>query len=218
MHIVRPRSFALLAAAVAAASLVAMAPAQAFTPINVSTANPGWQASYASFSGPAYRYSTGCPQADCLSISSTGYADGSFVGGGTASDFTGRWTARLAFDVPYSDAGVQLNLQLHGVDDIATFSLNGVPLITQHRQDGPSGATLAVTGGPLLNGGTNVLTVDVVNAPFFGLEPVGFQFLGDGTAVSFSGTVAAVPEPGTWALMAGGVGWLLARRLRGAAR
>jgi hypothetical protein len=215
MNAIRP-----LAAAVAVVALAAAAPAQAqtFAPIDISTANPGWQASYSGFSGPAYRYSNGCPLADCISISSTGYGDGEFVGGGTANDFTGLWTASLAFDVPFAAEGVQMNLQLHGVDDRASFSLNGIPLITQHRQDGPYGATLSLQGGALIAGATNQLVVEVANLPFFSTVPSGFLFAGDGTAASFSGTVSAVPEPGTWAMMAAGVGWLLSRRLRGAVR
>lgn len=203
-------------AALAAALALAAAPALAFSPIDVSTANPDWVASYGAYSGPAFRYSTGCPQADCLSISSNGYATGGFVGGGSAAEFTGEWRATLDFEVPFHAGGAQLDLALYGVDDRATFSLNGIPLITQHRQDGPYGATLSVLNGPLFVGMVNRLTVDVVNAPFFGITPVGFSFDGDGTAASFGGTVSAVPEPTTWAMMAAGVGWLVSRRRRAA--
>ncbi len=208
-------SYRTLAAAVLAASSFA-APALAFSPIDISTANPGWVASFGAYSGPAFRYSSGCPQAACLSISSNGYADGTLIGGASAGEFTGTWNAVLDFDVPVHEGGVQLDLQLYGVDDRATFRLNGVPLITQHRQDGDYGATLSLRGGALVMGAMNRLSVEVVNAPFFGADPVGFSFDGDGTAASFGGTVSAVPEPTTWAMMAAGVGWMLSRRRQAA--
>lgn len=180
-----------LIAAVAMGS--ALLPALAFTPIEISTDNPDWQAHYAGGDGPAFRYSAGCRVTSCLSISSTGFADGQFVGGGTAAAFDGRWTATLDFVVPASPGGARLDLQLYGVDDRATYRLNGKPLLVQlYLLD--SIGTIAVVNGPLVAGASNRLEIDVVNNPSRADgRPLPFQFVGDGTALNFGGTVSPLP-------------------------
>ena len=185
------KAFRSLIAAVTLGS--AMVPAMAFTPIDVSTDNPGWQARYAGGTGPALRFSAGCQVTSCLSISSTGFADGQFVGGGTAADFDGRWTATLDFVVPASPGGARLDLQLYGVDDRATYRLNGKPLLTQfYVLD--TVTTISVVNGPLVAGALYRLEIDVVNSPRRADgRPKPFQYAGDGTALNFGGTVSPLP-------------------------
>ena len=139
--------------------------------IDVSTNNSGWVASYESFSGPAFHYSCGVV-ADCISISSTGFNSGSFVGGGSAAAFTGTWGARLSFFLPLNAQNVTLAYASLGVDDRATLSLNGSDLGTFFIF-GPqiSGSTTT----PFLLGGPNTLSLNVVNNPFNQAgAPVGF--------------------------------------------
>lgn len=129
----------------------------------------------------------------CLSLSSTGYADGSFVGGGRPGQFRGRWVATLDFAVPAHAGSVRLDLTVFGADDRASFVLNDVPLLTVLRQDGAEWV-LSLVDGPLRAGELNRLQVLVANNPQrSGGLPRGFQGPGDGSSVSFAGSVSPHP-------------------------
>lgn len=184
----------LLVAAAAATIAAAAAPAHAFQPIDISSGTPGWTAAYTGGSGPAFAYRTRCVTASpCMSISSTGFNDGVFVGGGTAAAFDGRWTATLDIEVPAHNGAVRLDLQVQGVDDRATVRINGVLQMMVMRQEGAEW-WLSLVGGPLRAGQVNRLEIDVVNSPTrVDGRPVGFQGPGDGTAISLAGTVTAAP-------------------------
>jgi hypothetical protein len=181
--------------AVAAAALLSNAPglarAQTFPPIDISTHNPGWQASYPGGSGPAFQ--NPCVPVSCISISSTARADGQFVGGGTAEAFKGVWQAWLDFDVPATGPdGARLDLTIHGVDDRAKVLLNGKPLLVYYFLIGGE-ASISVVGGQVIPGQTNRLEITVTNngAKPDG-RPVGFQHPGDATGINLSGTISAV--------------------------
>lgn len=182
------------AAAALLSALASPAQAQGFAPIDISSGSPGWNATHAGASGPAYTFTNRCSTASaCMSVSSTGYVDGVLAGGGTGADFTGRWTATLDVWVPPHAGAVRMDLQVDGIDDRATFRLNGVPLLMALRQDGAVW-TLGLVGGPLRAGQSNRLEVEVVNNPARSDgRPLPFQGEGDGTAVSFTGRVTALP-------------------------
>lgn len=188
------RFSSMLIAAAAATLAIAGTPAHAFSPIVLSTGAPGWMARYAGGQGPAFAYTQRCVTASpCMSISSTGFRDGAFVGGGTAAAFDGRWYATLEFFVPAHPGAVRMDLQIQGVDDRATLRINGVPLIMIGRQEGAEWA-VGLVGGPLKAGQVNVLEIEVINSPTrIDGRPVGFQGAGDGTAISLAGAVTALP-------------------------
>lgn len=174
------------------AGLALTAAAQSAT-IDVSTSNPAWQASYAGGSGPAFRYP--CPIHTCISISSTGFGDGVFVGGGTAAQFDGVWSGTLDFVLPAGGRAVRMELTLHGADDRATLYLNGKPLLTQFLvYSGSSISYVAEDPSLFVIGGRNQLAVRVANNPNHPSGPgLPLQFVGDGTAFSMSGSVSSAP-------------------------
>ncbi len=190
----------------------------AFTPgvhaspiaIDVSTNSAAWNASFGSNSGTAFHYS--CGSVDCISISSTGFSNGTFVGGGANSDFLGNWRAELSFFLPSNAQNVSFFYQSIGVDDRATLSLNGIILGTFDIFGSPISQTITNAASFVL-GGSNTIALDVVNAPLG--TPIGLGG-GDGTAVALLGSVgystAAVPEPGTFILACIGAAGLAWRR------
>jgi hypothetical protein len=71
--------------------------------VDHSSGSGGWtvffySAQNAQFVGSAFEQD--CGGAKCISISSTAREDGQFVGGGTATDFTGTWYAIKQMLVP----------------------------------------------------------------------------------------------------------------------
>jgi hypothetical protein len=188
-------------------------------PIDVSTNNAGWTASYSTFSGPAYHYS--CGTVDCISISSNGRSGGTFVGGGTYTDFTGTWTATLDFFLPADALNVAYNYASVGVDDRATLALNGVDLGTFYIF-GPQILGTITNAASFVLGGLNTLTLSAVNNPFDPnngaprpLNPDNY----DGTAIVLDGVVTydqptAVPEPGSLALFGAALAGLALTRRR----
>jgi hypothetical protein len=200
----------------AAASLCCAAFGASASTINLGTSNPGWIAEYNEYIGPAFHFP--CPVHDCISISSNGRADGQFVQGGTADQFSGSWRAYLEFELPLDAVGVVLDLVIHGADDRGTLFLNDRELITNYL-DGALNVTLHLDDASYFNfGGFNTLSVFVVNNPYDSLgDPLPFQFANDSTAYSLSGTVGigeTVPEPATWALVLTCGGWLALVRRR----
>jgi hypothetical protein len=191
-----------------AASCLICAQAGAAT-IDVSTSNADWTASYSGFSGTAFHYS--CGAVDCISISSTGLPGGTFVGGGTAGDFTGTWTATLDFFLPANAQNVRYTFASVGVDDRATLSLNGVTVGTFYI-NGPQISGTISNSASFVLGGTNTLTLLAVNNPGDQTgPPVGFQDAFDGTAIALGGQVTysvltALPTLSFWALVLLGLG------------
>jgi hypothetical protein len=187
-------------------------------PIDASTNNASWTASFGAFSGPAFHYS--CGTIDCISISSNGRSGGTFVGGGTYSDFLGAWTATLDFFLPADAVNVAYTYASVGVDDRATLSLNGATVGNFWIFGSPISGTVTNAASFVL-GGMNTLTLSVVNNAFnplsgppIMLNPDNY----DGTAVVLGGQVTydqptAVPEPGSLALLGAALaGLAIARR------
>ena len=176
--------------------------------IDTSTSNAGggWTASYSTFSGTAFHYS--CGAVDCISISSTGFSGGTFVGGGSPGAFTGTWTAALSFSLPANAQNVSFAFNSIGVDDRAELSLNGNSVGTFFIF-GPQISGSITNVSDFVLGGINTLTLAVVNNPFSQSgAPMGFLDAFDGTAVALQGQVnynlptnGAVPEPGSLALL-----------------
>lgn len=177
--------------------------------IDVSTSNPDWTASYGGFSGTAFHYS--CGSVDCISISSTGFPNGTFVGGGTAGNFTGTWTATLDSVLPANAANIRYTFASVGVDDRATLSLNGASLGTFFI-NGPQISASITNAGSFVLGGHNTLTLSAVNSPGNQNGPaVGFIDQFDGTAIALGGQVTfeqptAVPTLSFWTLVLLGLG------------
>lgn len=123
----KPRTMARLltaAALLAGAVHAAAAPAS----IDLST-GAGWMIRYNDIaaqvgrSGPAFTYDClGNAQGpQCLSITSTGYADGKWLPGADPSGFSGQWDAYIDFMLPQGATNVRLVHELLGVDDDANM-------------------------------------------------------------------------------------------------
>ncbi len=218
----KPHTHALCAAALLAATAAAQAGV-----INLDTGQDGWVVSFATPVGAetdaAMNYSclgAGAPM--CMSITSNGFADGTWIHNVGPELFNGEWTARIAFDLPAGATQARLDYGFLGVDDY-------VELYTDAVEDtGVSTRVAAATifqlpSGSVALGGRGgarySLEMRVRNN---GSDPFGPPVpitAFDGTAVVSQLRVVfddagTVPEPGTWALVgpAGLALWLSRRR------
>ena len=174
--------------------------------IDTSTNNPSWTASYEGFSGTAFHLA--CATVDCISISSSGTNTGTFVGGGSAADFLGSWSATLSFALPTDAQNVTFDYTSIGVDDRAMLFLNGNSIGTFYIF-GPQISGSITNVSDFVLGGVNTLTLDVVNnASDQTGPPLPFDGPGDGTVVLLQAGVSyslptngSVPEPATLALL-----------------
>jgi hypothetical protein len=174
--------------------------------IDTSTNNPNWIASYEGFSGTAFHLT--CATVDCISISSSGTSTGTFVGGGSAADFLGSWSATLSFALPTDAQNVTFDYTSIGVDDRAMLFLNGNSIGTFYIF-GPQISGSITNVSDFVLGGVNTLTLDVVNNAFDQTgSPQPFLDPFDGTVVLLQAGVSyslptngSVPEPATLALL-----------------
>lgn len=178
--------------------------------LDVSTSLPGWTAAYGPnpdapvLQGPAYRFDCGEP-ADCVSFTSNGYSTGSFLAGGSAADFMGQWEIYRRVTLPAGLRDLQLSFSIHGVDDRASVWFNQQPLFTAYRNNGAVTSFSLTLPGPITPG-DYWLAVFVVNNPLApDGSPLPFQSAFDGSTVSMTGQISAIPEPHTWALLGGGL-------------
>lgn len=198
-----------LAAAVATTAITAGA-----TPVTQHiVTDSSWTLRYTdtvagTLTGSAFSYdclgSSSGPQ--CLSVTSTGYAAGTWLPGGGAGGFTGVWDTFIEWVVPTEATNLRLDYRIDGVDDRTQITVSsishtydlGVVLLT----DTPVEDSVDVSS---LGTGTVRLTLSVANGP--GIGPTGTPSPiggGDGTAVvgSFRFTYdlpggGTVPEPGS---------------------
>lgn len=220
----------LLAASVLASCAAGAAAVPAS--IDLST-GPGWSVAYndteaqVGRSGPAFSFDClgqpGAPQ--CLSVTSTGFAGGTWLPGATEAGFPGLWQAFIDFTLPVGATNVKLTYELLAVDDTASLVLStqGFGLIITAGSLGdpslPSGTE--ALSGPWSVPGAYRLTLEVENNPEFASG--GFPrpiTLDDGTAVagrfsvSFDLPGGTVPEPGSLACASLALGAVLAARGR----
>lgn len=199
--------------------------------IDLST-GPAWSIAYNDIeaqvgrSGPAFSDDClgqpGGPR--CLSVTSTGFADGTWLPGASEAGFTGPWTAFIDFMLPAGASHLRLSYELLAVDDFAALNLSfgGTGLFIAAGALGgalPAGTEdlSGLFGAP----GPYRLTLDVQNNP--GFVAGGFPrplTLDDGTAVagrfriSFDLPGGTVPEPGSLACAGLALGAGLAARRR----
>jgi PEP-CTERM motif len=220
---------------VAAAALSACAAAAHAAPqsIDLST-GAGWTlyqvdtVNQLAFSGPAFTYNclgdAAGPQ--CLSVTSTGYAEGTWLPGTGADGFPGFWTAYVDFTLPVGAINAQLVYELLGVDDVAHLSIstkgNGL-FVAMGVLGEPLPAGTLPLQGTLGAPGSYRLLLDVFNGANFNHDgqavPIAFD---DGTAVvgrfkvnyDLAGDPTPVPEPGTLACAGLALATALASRRR----
>jgi hypothetical protein len=173
----------------------------------------------------------------CLSISSTGTGIGTFVDGGSFSQFSGFWTARYLFFLPAEAVNVTLTFSDLRADDRAVLTLNGTRIGAAGiilQGGGNSGSMVLTDGGPLLSytfdgasgsvsgnvtsgfklGGMNTVQ-GIVNNTDTGISgPVLPIFAGssiDGTTFGVSGfvTYTMIPEPAAWTFFLLGLALLM---------
>lgn len=219
----------LLAASVLASCAAGAAAVPAS--IDLST-GPGWSITYndseaqVGRSGPAFSYDClgqpGGPQ--CLSVTSTGFAGGTWLPGATEAGFTGPWTAFIDFTLPAGATHLQLSYEFMAVDDFAALSLSfkgtGV-FIAAGALGGALPAGSEDLSGFFSAPGTYRLALDVENNPEFLAGGFPRPITGDdGTAVagrfsvSFDLPGGTVPEPGSLACAVLALGATLAARCR----
>jgi hypothetical protein len=205
----------------AACGLLALAAAAApagATPMTIDlSTGAGWTVFYNDVetqtgrSGPAFTYDCtglGAAAPQCISITSTGYADGNWLPGATAAGFTGRWQAYIDFTLPVGATHAQLSYEFMGVDDFALLALatngNGLFIATATLGEAlPAGVQpmLGWLGEP----GAYRLALDVQNNPdvlLGGLPAPLSDFDGSAVVGRFSVTYdlpGTVPEPGSLA-------------------
>lgn len=196
----------------------AAAPAGATpTTIDLST-GAGWTVFYNDVetqtgrSGPAFTYDCtglGAAAPQCISITSTGYADGNWLLGATAAGFTGRWQAYIDFTLPVGATNAHVSYEFLGVDDFASLDLssngNGVFIATATLGEALPAGVLTLSG--LLGApGAYRLGLEVQNNPdvLLGGLPVPLSDV-DGSAVvgrfglTYDLPGGTVPEPGSLA-------------------
>lgn len=164
-------------------------------------------------SGPAFTYDCLGNAAGplCLSVTSTGYAGGTWLPGAGPDGFPGFWTAYVDFTLPNGAINAQLDYELLGVDDVVHLSIttvgNGLFVATGALGEPLPAGSLALQG-MLGAPGSHRLLLDVFNGSSFVQDghavPIAFD---DGTAVlgrfkinyDLAGDPTPVPEPGTLA-------------------
>lgn len=123
---------ALTGLAAALASTAAIDATAAPVTRTFDTSDPGWQVRFFNTStgsderGAARRYdcATSSPAApQCISVTSNGFAEGTWVNGVAPSAFTGQWYASIDYTLPVGATGVRFDWRYFGVDDVANLSL-----------------------------------------------------------------------------------------------
>lgn len=182
--------------------------------IDVSTSNGLWIASFSSYSGIAYHPFIGRtpPDYDSISISSTGNQNGTFVGGGSASAFTGTWYAKYSFYLPSWATNIVFQYEERGADDRAYIYLNNNYIDWFYGNTVNSGQ---ITNQSYFNlGSQNILTLEVINNPYNPQSgsPMTFVAYWDYVSVAMRGTVSYVPIPSTIILLISGLAGIFTLR------
>lgn len=196
-----------------AASLLSLGTTTQAGAINLDTGQAGWTVSFVTPVGAetaaAMNYScAGAGAPLCMSITSNGFADGTWINNASPSSFNGEWTARISFDLPVGATGAHLDYEFLGVDDYVEVYSDAADnsglwqlVAAANINQVPTGTTaLGASGGQRYG-----LEMRVRNNMF---DPYGLPMpisVFDGTAVVAGLRVVfdqggTVPEPGTWAL------------------
>jgi hypothetical protein len=155
----------------------------------------------------------------CLSVTSNGRSDGSFLPGGSIANFDGFWSAAFTFYLPASATGVAFNYGSFFADDRAVITLNGNILnATGVPWYGLGGSMVLTPGGPLqpyspfngpngfvsgtvtdgfITGGLNTIEA-IINNTYTGIYGPLVTLTGaDMASFGLSGTISysIIPEP-----------------------
>ncbi|HXR05027.1 MAG TPA: PEP-CTERM sorting domain-containing protein [Verrucomicrobiae bacterium] len=166
---------------------------------------------------------------NCLCVTSTGDANGSFLPGGNVANFDGFWVADFTFFLPANATSISLNYGNFYVDDRAVLTLNGnifdaTGLLVDWVQNGTPSMVLT-DGGPLVPyssfsssldgfvsgnvtsgfnmGGLNTIEAIINNTGNGVYGPNQDINPNDGTDFALTGTVSysVVPEPSSLAII-----------------
>lgn len=186
----------------------------------IETGQAGWLATFDNIvTGPpelgaAMAYDCVASGPQCISVTSNGFADGSWVNGVSANVFNGQWTASYLYTLPTGATNVRFEWEYFGVDDEAFLSLvgtNGDRVYLGNNNlanSSPTGSIdlSAFLGGLLAAAGDYFIELEMWNDPSgMKLGPVPITDV-DGTAVSFRAQLSyelrenTVSAPGTLAL------------------
>jgi hypothetical protein len=200
----------------------------------------GWKVNGGGASGATpYVISISDISIGCLSVTSDGRVDGSFVPGGNIANFDGFWTATYSFYLPANATDVVFNYGTFFADDRTVIELNGNilnatgvpwyglpgsmvfsqggPLQAYAPFNGPNGSVSGSATSGFIVGGFNSIEA-VVNNTYAGIYGPLVTLTGtDRTAFGLAGTISysIVPEPSTLSLFGlAAAGLLICRRRR----